>query len=41
LARLPFGATLRLLQEGQRSGGLMGDRGFADACSGERDMRSV
>ena len=33
LARLPFGAMLRLLQDGQRSGGLMGDRGVAEVWS--------
>jgi hypothetical protein len=34
-------AMLRLLQAGQRSGGLMGDLGFAAACSVERVMRSL
>jgi hypothetical protein len=41
LARLPLAAMLRLLQAGQRSGGLMGDLGFAADCSGVRVMRSL
>jgi hypothetical protein len=41
LARLPLGATLRLLQAGQRSGGLMGDLGVAAVRSVARVMRRL
>ena len=41
LMRLPFGAMLRLLQDGQRSGGLIGERGFAAEGSVARNIRPL
>jgi hypothetical protein len=41
LVRRPFGAMLRLLQDGQRSGGLIGESGVAAEWSVERNIRRL